>query len=94
MAIIDTDNMRWQGESHKKQTKIMRVLRRQDDLRATDCTDAWILAERHLYAMMAEYADLGTSGALGLYLTLVPLKRRYDSGERTVALWEAIMQCE
>ena len=54
----------------------------------------WKLAENTLNMWIAEYAGIGPAGQLGLQLVLLPLKRRFDSGERTPELYEAIMKCE
>lgn len=56
--------------------------------------DKWATAEKYLNMLIAEYAILEFSGAYGLQITLLPLKRRYDKGERTEELYEAIMSCE
>ena len=45
--------------------------------------DKWATAEKYLNKLIAEYAILEFSGAYGLQITLLPLKRRYDKGERT-----------
>ena len=49
------------------------------------------MASIHLDMVIAEYAALGMNGKHKLYETLLPLKRRYDSGERTRNLYDAIM---
>lgn len=54
----------------------------------------WVKAYDHLNFLMSEYVMIGPSGAFGLYGVLVPLKKRYDMGERTKGLYEAIMECE
>ena len=54
----------------------------------------WELAKNTLNMWIAEYASIGVAGQLGLQLTLLPLKRRYDSGERTKKLYDEIMKCE
>lgn len=54
----------------------------------------WKRAEMQLYTLIAEYADLGYTGLFGLYITLLPLKRRFDAGERTQELYDEIMQCK
>lgn len=54
----------------------------------------WERAEAWLNQMIAAYAALGPAGSFGLYLTLLPLKRRFDTGERTQALYDEIMECQ
>lgn len=54
----------------------------------------WERAINYLNELIAEYANIGFSGQFGLHLVLLPLKRRYDAGERTIELYNAIMQCE
>lgn len=40
---------------------------------------------------MMDYAALGISGYLAIQSLVLPLKRRYDRGERTEALYKEIM---
>lgn len=54
----------------------------------------WSKAEDYLNLLIAEYANLGFAGYFGLNLTLLPLKRRFDGGERTDELYKEIMECE
>ena len=54
----------------------------------------WKQAENTLNMWIAEYTNIGLAGLPGLQLVLLPLKRRFDSGERTQELYEAIMSCE
>ena len=49
------------------------------------------MAMIHLGMIIDEYMELGMAGKRMLYETLLPLKRRYDSGERTRELYDAIM---
>ena len=59
---------------------------------ATDVYVAdWKEAKAYLDMMMAEYVMLGPTGFLGLQLGLVPLRKRYDEGERTRDLYDSIM---
>ena len=53
----------------------------------------WERAENHLNMLIAEYSAIGGTGQIGLQITLLPLKRRFDAGERTDKLYEEIMQC-
>ena len=43
----------------------------------------WERAESWLNKLIAEYVALGWAGSFGLRLTLLPLKQRFDAGERT-----------
>lgn len=54
----------------------------------------WIVAYDHLNMVIAEYASIGWVGEFGLRCVLLPLKKRYDTGERTRELYDAIMECE
>ena len=54
----------------------------------------WERAESWLNKLIAEYVALGWAGSFGLRLTLLPLKQRFDAGERTRDLYDTIMQCE
>ena len=53
----------------------------------------WARAEAWLNELIAAYVSLGWAGSFGLHLTLLPLKRRLDAGERTQDLYDAIMRC-
>lgn len=54
----------------------------------------WDKAESYLNKTIAEYAAIGMPGRFALQLTLIPLKKRYDDGERTQELYDEIMECE
>jgi hypothetical protein len=54
----------------------------------------WNHAISHLNAVIAGYAAIGAPGSFALKLTLLPLKARYDEEERTVELYNEIMECE
>lgn len=54
----------------------------------------WKEAEAHLNLYIAEYANIGWGGSFGLNGVLLPLKRRYDRGERTYDLYRAMMDVE
>ena len=56
--------------------------------------EEWEEAEKHLNLFIAEYASIGFPGTFGLQGILVPLKKRFDSGERTRKLYEEIMEAE
>lgn len=53
----------------------------------------WKEAQEHLDFLITEYRIIGWAGSFGL-MTLLPLKERLDSGERTRELYEEIMACE
>ena len=53
----------------------------------------WDTAIHYLDRLIEEYRALGLYGAYGLYLTLLPLRRRYNSGERSLMLYCEIMEC-
>ena len=54
----------------------------------------WDGADNYLKTMIAEYVSLGWAGRFGLDGVLLPLKRRFDNGERTKKLYDEIMRCE
>lgn len=54
----------------------------------------WESAKNYLHTMIAEYASIGAAGRFGLTYTLLPLKKRYENGERTKELYDEIMGCE
>lgn len=54
----------------------------------------WNRAIRHLDFLIAEYRALGLTGCFGLYFTLLPLRERIKSGERSQQLYDEIMECE
>ena len=54
----------------------------------------WTKAIRHLEMLIVEYASIGWAGRFGLDGVLVPLRKRYESGERTRELYDAIMETE
>lgn len=56
--------------------------------------EEWEEAEKHLNFFIAEYASIGFPGTFGLQGILIPLKKRFDSGERTRKLYEEIMEVE
>ncbi|MBQ8616267.1 MAG: hypothetical protein IJ418_02020 [Clostridia bacterium] len=51
----------------------------------------WEKARRVLHEKMMDYAMLGISGYVAIQTLALPLKRRYDRGERTEALYKEIM---
>lgn len=54
----------------------------------------WEGAIKYLDSLIVEYALIGWAGRFGLDGVLVPLKKRFDSGERTKKLYDEIMECE
>ena len=56
--------------------------------------EQWLNAWNYLNFMIAEYASLGPTGSFGLNVTLLPLKRRYDAGERSKELFKEITSIE
>ncbi len=51
----------------------------------------WEEAKAYLDLMITAYQVIGFAGAFGQGLDLMPLKKRYDSGERTQELYDSIM---
>lgn len=51
----------------------------------------WKEAENHLYEMEKAYKSIGFAGTFGLSLTINPLIKRFEEGERTQELHDAIM---
>lgn len=56
--------------------------------------EKWKEAINYLNMLIAEYASIGFAGSFGLNGVLIPLKKRFDKGERTKELYDEIMQCE
>ena len=56
--------------------------------------EKWEKAITYLNLLIGTYASLGWQGSFGLNLTLLPLYKRYEGGERTPELYDAIMKCE
>jgi hypothetical protein len=50
----------------------------------------WEKAKRHLEAAIEAYSIIPT-GRLALMITIYPLQDRYEAGERTYELYDAIM---
>lgn len=53
--------------------------------------DDWMAAYDHLNHIIAEYMAMRINGAIVLQKVLMPLKRRYDMGERSKSLYDHIM---
>lgn len=64
------------------------------DPEAEPTEEQWLNAWNYLNFMIAEYASLGMAGQFGLKCTLLPLKARYDAGERSKELFNEISKCE
>lgn len=56
--------------------------------------EEWKKAIEHLDMLILMYASIGPTGMFGLAGVLSPLKKRYEEGERTKELYDAIMACE
>lgn len=54
----------------------------------------WMQAEKHLKMVIGWYEEIGPAGMPGLMITLYPLRRRLEAGDRTQELYDAIMACE
>ena len=54
----------------------------------------WNNAISYLDTLIVMYAQIGWPGQFGLQGVLVPLKNRYEKGERTEKLYDEIMACE
>lgn len=54
----------------------------------------WKEAEEHLYEMKKAYEDLGWTGSFGLAMTINPIVKRYEAGERTESLHDDIWSIE
>ena len=56
--------------------------------------EQWKEAIDHLNTYIIEYAAIGSAGQFGLYGVLIPLKKRYEGGERTRELYDEMMEVE
>lgn len=54
----------------------------------------WEAAEKHLNTIRGHYAAIGAPGMMGLTMVLNPLLTRYSKGERSAALYEAMLAVE
>ncbi len=54
----------------------------------------WENAEKYLKVIEEAYQEIGLPGAYGLAMAIIPLKERFEAGERTEELYEAIMELE
>lgn len=52
----------------------------------------WEEAEEYLNMLIKAYTNIGWMGCFALGMTLKPLKRRYDSGERSKELYEKMVK--
>ena len=56
--------------------------------------EAWVKAYAYLKDCIVAYTEIGWTGRFALDGILLPLKKRYDNGERTKELYNEIMACE
>lgn len=54
----------------------------------------WKKAEEHLYNVLNLYKSIGFTGTFALSITINPLVKRFESGERTEELYDEIMELE
>lgn len=54
----------------------------------------WKKAIDYLNMLIAEYVCNGWAGGFYLNAVIIPLKKRYDQGERTKDLYDFIMSCK
>ena len=54
----------------------------------------WEMAEGHLYDTKIAYESIGFEGSFALALTINPLAKRYESGERTIELYNEILELQ
>lgn len=52
----------------------------------------WDKAKKYLDSVIENYREIGPAGRMALVFALLPLKYRYDNGERTEALYKEIME--
>lgn len=52
----------------------------------------WGRARTHLHDRMMDMAALGMPGRLRMEISMLPLKRRMDQGDRSEWLYDAIMK--
>lgn len=54
----------------------------------------WNEVEEHLYSVKNAYESIGFAGSFALGLTINPLVKRFEQGERTEKLHDEIMALE
>ena len=54
----------------------------------------WDKAESWLKEIEQMYTEIGSSGYLALNLTIRPLRDRFNKGERTIELYDEIMELQ
>ena len=54
----------------------------------------WKMAESYLYEMKSAYESIGWAGSFGLTPTINPLVERYKGGERTIELYNEIIELQ
>lgn len=52
----------------------------------------WDLAEEHLKECEEAYTEIGSAGAFALNYVIRPLRDRFNSGERTIELYNEILE--
>ena len=52
----------------------------------------WIIAEEYLKECESAYAEIGSAGLLAVTLAIMPLRDRFNKGERSVGLWNEIFE--
>jgi len=50
----------------------------------------WEKAKNYLYEIKREYENIGFAGVFGLSVTINPLVKRFEDGERTQELYDEI----
>lgn len=75
-----------------RDVSVITVLYGENNDKITD--EQWKEAIHYLNMVIAEYASIGWTGQFGLQGVLIPLKKRFDKGERTRELYDAIMKVE
>lgn len=56
--------------------------------------EEWEAAIKNLEMYIVEYASIGWTGQFALQAVLIPLRKRYENGERTRELYDAMMRIE
>lgn len=51
----------------------------------------WEIAEEHLKECESAYAEIGSAGYFALTHVIRPLRDRFNSGERTLEIYDEIM---
>lgn len=81
--------------SQTKDGRVIRYMSREQYEEETTPAMDWDKAKAHLYEIITNYIALGwEKGQLTINYKLMPLRERYDRGERTRKLYDEIMGCE